>query len=129
LAGLLGVAVGQQLHRALHVGEEDGHLLAFALEGLLGRQGPLGQVAGRVALGRGESRLRRRCGLAALVAEPGAGGKARAALVTGRRERRAALETELRLQRIVVPAPETLHARLPNDRETVSPAPACDKHV
>jgi hypothetical protein len=33
LARLLGVAVGQQLHRALEVGEEDGNLLALALQG------------------------------------------------------------------------------------------------
>ena len=120
LAGLLGVAVGQQLHRALHVGEENGHLLALALEGLLRGQDPLDEVAGRVALGRGEPRRRRWRGLAALVAEPGAGGKVRATLVAGRGKRRAALETELRLRRIVVPAPETLHARLPNDGETVA---------
>ena len=33
LARLLGIAVGEQLHRALEVGEEDGDLLALALEG------------------------------------------------------------------------------------------------
>jgi hypothetical protein len=33
LASLLGVAVGEQLHRALEVGEEDCDLLALALEG------------------------------------------------------------------------------------------------
>ena len=32
LARLLGIAVGEQLHRALEVGEEDGDLLALALE-------------------------------------------------------------------------------------------------
>ena len=32
LARLLGVAVGEQLHRALEVGEEHGDLLALALE-------------------------------------------------------------------------------------------------
>ena len=35
LARLLGVAVGEQLHRALEVGEEHGDLLALALEGAL----------------------------------------------------------------------------------------------
>ena len=35
LARLLGVAVGQQLHRALEVGEEHGDLLALAFEGAL----------------------------------------------------------------------------------------------
>ena len=33
LPGLLGVPVGEQLHRALEVGEQHGHLLALALEG------------------------------------------------------------------------------------------------
>ena len=33
LAGLFGVAVGQQLHRALQVGEQHGDLLALAFEG------------------------------------------------------------------------------------------------
>jgi hypothetical protein len=32
LAGILGVALGQQLHRALEIGEEDGDLLALAFE-------------------------------------------------------------------------------------------------
>ena len=32
LPGLLGIAVGEELHRALEVGEQDSDLLAFALE-------------------------------------------------------------------------------------------------
>ena len=32
LAGLLGISIRQQLHRALEVGEEDGDLLALAFE-------------------------------------------------------------------------------------------------
>ena len=32
LARLLGITVGEQLHGALEVGEEDGHLFAFAFE-------------------------------------------------------------------------------------------------
>ena len=35
LARLLGVAVGEQLHRALEVGEEHGDLLALAFESAL----------------------------------------------------------------------------------------------
>ena len=35
LPRLLGIAIGQQLHRALEVGEEDGDLLALALRGRL----------------------------------------------------------------------------------------------
>ena len=50
LAGLLGIAVGEQLHRALEVGEEDGDLLALALEGALGGEDLLGEVLRGVAL-------------------------------------------------------------------------------
>ena len=49
LPGLLGIAVGQQLHRALEVGEEHRHLLALALERALGGEDLLGEVLGRVA--------------------------------------------------------------------------------
>ncbi len=49
LARLLGVAVGEQLHRALEVGEEDGDLLALALEGGLRGEDLLGEVLRRVA--------------------------------------------------------------------------------
>ena len=57
LARLLRIAVGEELHRALEVGEEDGDLLALALEGGLGREDPLGQVLRGVGLGRGKTRL------------------------------------------------------------------------
>jgi hypothetical protein len=42
LPGLLGVAVRQQLHRALEIGEDDRHLLALTFEGALGDQDLLG---------------------------------------------------------------------------------------
>ena len=51
LPRLLGISVGQQLHRALEVGEEDGDLLALALERGLRSQDRLGEVLGRVGLG------------------------------------------------------------------------------
>jgi hypothetical protein len=51
LARLLGIAVGEQLHRALEVGEEDRHLLALALERGLRRQDFLGEMLGRVGIG------------------------------------------------------------------------------
>ena len=57
LARLLGIAVGQQLHRALEVGEEHGDLLALAFQRGLRGQDLLGEVLGRVGLGRGEARL------------------------------------------------------------------------
>jgi hypothetical protein len=73
----LGVAVGQQLHRALEIGEEDGDLLALAFERGLGGQDLLDQVLGGVRLqGRRTNRGRRASGdsLAALKAEAGAPG-------------------------------------------------------
>ena len=60
LARLLGVAVGEQLHRALEVGEEDGDLLALALQRRLASQDLLGEVFGGVRLGRDQARLARR---------------------------------------------------------------------
>ena len=51
LARLLGIAVGEQLHGALQIGEEDGDLLALALERGAGAEDLLGEVARRVGLG------------------------------------------------------------------------------
>ncbi len=55
LAGFLRVAVCEQFHRALEVGEEDCDLLTLAFQGGLGDQDLLGEVLGRVGLGRGEA--------------------------------------------------------------------------
>ncbi len=44
LARLFGVAVGEQLHGALEVGEEDGDLLALAFESGAGGEDALGEV-------------------------------------------------------------------------------------
>ena len=44
LARLLGIAVGEQLHRALEVGEEHGDLLALAFERGLRGEDLLGEV-------------------------------------------------------------------------------------
>ena len=68
---LLGVDLLGELHRALHVGEEDGHLLALAFEGAARGEDLLGEVLGRVGArvrsGRGRSAARDR--LATRVAE------------------------------------------------------------
>jgi hypothetical protein len=58
LAGLLRVAVGEQLHRPLEVGEEHRDLLALALK-RLGGEDPFDEVPGDVGFGRRESRLGR----------------------------------------------------------------------
>jgi hypothetical protein len=52
LAGFLRVAVGEEFHGTLEVGEEDRHLLTFALERSLGRYDLLGKVLGRIGLWR-----------------------------------------------------------------------------
>ena len=69
LARLLGVAISEQLHRALEVGEEDRDLFALALKGGLGRKDLLGEVLWRIGLGRCEPQFGcclRRDGLPAL---------------------------------------------------------------
>jgi len=58
LARLLGVAVGEELHGALEVGEEDGDLLALAFEGGLGSEDLLGEMLRGVGLCCSEAGLR-----------------------------------------------------------------------
>ena len=58
LARLLGIAVGEQLHRALQVGEEDRDLLALALQRRLGDQDLFREVLGGVCIRRREPGLR-----------------------------------------------------------------------
>ena len=116
LPRLLGVAVGEQLHRALQVGEEDRDLLALALEGALRGENLLGEVLGGVGLGELESRagsvpwpVSR---LPALQAELGAGWAA--VCRTGHRPARAGLphsSQNSRLARVLVLAPGTRHGR------------------
>ncbi len=51
-AGLLRIAVGEKLHGALNVGEEDGDLFPLAFECGARGQDAIGQVPGRVRLRR-----------------------------------------------------------------------------
>jgi hypothetical protein len=108
LAGLFRVAVGQQLGRALEVGEQHRHLLALALERGPGLEDALGQVPGRVAHGGREAARPRRS--AALRAELGRGRQPVAAVATRRRQRRAARLAERSAGLVVVPAAGTGHA-------------------
>jgi hypothetical protein len=57
-ARLLGVAVGQQFHRALQVGEEYGDLLALPFESALRGEDLLSEVLRRVRLRGTELRVR-----------------------------------------------------------------------
>jgi hypothetical protein len=50
-AYLLGIAVGEQFHRPLEIGEQDGDLLALALESSLRGEDLLGEVAWSIAVG------------------------------------------------------------------------------
>jgi hypothetical protein len=60
LARLLGVAVGEQLHRPFEVGEEHSHLLALAFEGGLRGEDLLGEMLRGVGLRRIDLLGRRR---------------------------------------------------------------------
>jgi len=55
LARFFRIAIGEELHGALHVGEEHGHELALALEGALRGEDLVGEVLGCVALRIGEA--------------------------------------------------------------------------
>jgi hypothetical protein len=54
VAGLFGIAVGEEFHRALEIGEENGHLLPLPLQSRLRREDLLGEVLGGVGLGGAE---------------------------------------------------------------------------
>src|SRR5262249_38802488 len=115
LTRLLGVAVGEQLHRALQIGEEHGDLLALALEGALRRQDSLGEVLRRIGFGRSKSRRRcwrgYRCECcAAAIAELAPGVSLRPPAWVRRRECPAALPTETGLVAVICLAPWALHA-------------------
>ena len=64
LARLLGIAVSEKLHRALEIREEDGHLLALALQCGLGGEDLLGEVLRRIRVRSGELRGRGQSGAA-----------------------------------------------------------------
>ena len=108
----LRVALGEQLHRALEVGEEDRDLLALALQGSLGGENLVGQVLGSVGLRFGEAGLRtgaKSNGLTALQAELCAGRQFALTLGTDERQAGSALQTELGARRVIVLATRTLH--------------------
>ncbi len=113
LPALLGIALGQELHGALEVGEEDGDLLALAFERALGGEDFLGEVSGGVRLGRGSSGrsgARGRDGVSAREAESGARRQVGATCGAGGRERSAASEAEACVGRVVLRASRALHS-------------------
>ena len=98
LARLLRIAVGEQLHRALQVGEQHRDLLALAFERAFGGEDLLGEMLGGVRIGRREARLdswlSSHC-LPALKTKLRAGGKLRAALNAVECKTSSALQAEL----------------------------------
>ncbi len=120
LPRLLGVPVGEQLHRALEVGEQDGDLLALAFESGLRGEDLLGEVLGGVGLGRSEAggrlgRLRRsgRERSPATVAELAAGRHLGATGSADSGKRCAALSAESCAVAVSGLAPRTRHRRRP----------------
>jgi hypothetical protein len=69
LARFLGIAAGEQFHRALEIREQDRHVLALTLQGSAGREDLLGKVLRRVSLWRGEAWRRDSKGSPAAVTE------------------------------------------------------------
>jgi hypothetical protein len=113
LARLLGITVGEEFHRALQVGEENGDLFALSLQRRFGRQDLLGEVLGRVAVRRSRRRPRTDGnGMSADVAELGRGREGRPAIRAGPGQRSRAFLAEPRRLQVVVLAPGTLHAAL-----------------
>ena len=115
---LLGIAVGEQFHRALQIGEEHGDLLALAFEGGLGGEDLLGEMLWRVALRRAESRTRHcRLGLGsaepltALLAELGPRLVCRAATRAGSLEPSPTLLAEHGIAGVFLLASGTRHGR------------------
>jgi hypothetical protein len=103
---LLGIDPRREVHRALHVDEEHGHLLALALEGGAEREDLLGEVLRRVGGGRALGGHRRRAGQrrAAAPAELLRGLHRRATRRTGPAETPAALRAEAAIGTVLVTA-------------------------
>src|SRR5262245_17677087 len=112
-ARLLGIAISQQFHRPLHVGEQYSDLLPLTLEGFPRREDLVGEVLGRVTLGRRKARIVRngRQGTATLVAELRCGRPLTSTVGTGSRQWSTTLRAELRLNSVLVLAVWTFHCR------------------
>jgi hypothetical protein len=115
LPRFLGITVGEQLHRAFHIGEQHRHLLTLTLEGSPGGKDAFGEMFGCVDVGRLEPRggdLAKWGGT--LTAEPvlrriaGAAGRAHGCQGGG------ALAAELHAGGVLGLAPRTLHVHTSN---------------
>ncbi len=111
--GFLRILVGQELHRALEIGEEHRDLLALAFERVPRGEDLLGEVLRGIALGRGLAlhRLGGRRG-AAGAAEALVRQQLRVAARTARHQARAALLAEPNTLTVLGLAAGTLHLAL-----------------
>ena len=109
LACFLGVAVGEQFHRALQIGEEHGDLFALALERGPRVEDPLGEVPRRVCFRRRRRPRRYAGGMGAFGAELCHRGKNTSAPRAFACKRCRALHAELRGWRVIVLAARALH--------------------
>src|SRR5262245_49383477 len=111
LAGVFGIAVGEQLHRALQIGKQHSDLLALAFEGRLGGEDLLGELFRGVGVGRRE--LTRCCvrleASATLAAELLSGRVARTTPPAQDRETGATFAADFHLDGVIVTALRTLH--------------------
>jgi hypothetical protein len=118
LSRLLGIAIHQELHRALDVGEDDGDLLALALHRAPEGEDAIGQVTRRVAAARAEAGRDIREGgkgakrRATHVAEAIVGRAFRPARGADAPQNRAAVAAELRGGAVVGSAPWADHGAL-----------------
>ena len=118
LPRLLGIAVGEELHRALEIGEQHGDLLALAFESSLGGEDSLGEVLWAIRFGRAEAPALRPGlfsggqRLAALLAQLVAGRIRSPALGADSGELRTALRAEFGVRMGALLAPGTFHAVL-----------------
>src|SRR6266542_2806185 len=112
-ARFFGITVGEQLHRAFHIGKQHRDLLALAFERALGDENLFSEMLRSVDLRRYKARLRN-CStgyrMRALGAELRSCGKLIAAVRAGAGQRRRAFFTELRLRPVLKLALRTLHA-------------------
>src|SRR5205814_10357259 len=119
LARVFCVALGEQLHRTLHVCEQDRHLLALALKRRARGENALGEMRRGVRAGRSEPR-------GILAGQARATGIAEAAgrrvgattRRTGGGEGHAAGIAEASVRRVVLPALRTRHPPQPRGRAT-----------
>jgi hypothetical protein len=121
LVPLLRVELLGQLHRPLHVGEEDRHLLSLTLEGGLRLQDLIGEVLRGVGARRARRRRPFDDSRTALEAELRGGRQLGPAAGAARGEGGAAFEAELRSLGALATAARAVHAPISRARRSACP--------